>query len=72
MEFLATVVYGWTLLTAIITKNSIIDLAGQPRYTSFASNSKTLKRHSCEFIAVLAKFPEAQLTDSCPIFVLIL
>ena len=44
MELFATIVYGWTLQTAIITKSSIIDLARYPRYTSFASNSKTLKR----------------------------
>ena len=42
----AKVVYGWTLQTAIITKSSILDLAGYPRYTSFTSNSKMLKRHS--------------------------
>ena len=45
-----TTVYGWTLLTAFIRKSSVVDLAGYPRYTSFASNSKTLKRHLCESI----------------------
>ena len=65
MELCATIVYGWTLLTAIITKSSLIDLAGYPRYTSFASNPETLKRRSCESIAMSAKFFETQLPDSC-------
>ena len=63
MELFETIVYGWTLLTAIITKSSIVDLSGYPKYTSFASNSKTLKRHSCESIALSAKFLETQLPN---------
>ena len=37
-------------------KEPIEDLAGYPRYASFASNSKTLKRHSCESIASQQNF----------------
>ena len=49
-------VYGWTLLTAFITKSSVVDLVSYPRYTLFTSNPKTLKRNSCESIAMSAKF----------------
>ena len=38
MELFATIVYGWTPLTAIMTKRSVVDLAGYPKYTSFSSN----------------------------------
>ena len=65
MELFATVVYEWALLTAITTKSSIIDLPRYPKYTFLASNSKTLKRDSCESIAMSAKFLETQLLDSC-------
>ena len=66
MELFTTIVYGWTLLTAVITKSSVMDLVGySSRYSFFASNSKTLKRHSSESIAMSPKFIETQLPDSC-------
>ena len=65
MELFGAIVYGWTLLIAIITNSSIVDLEGYQSYTTFASNSKTLKRHSCKSIAMSAKFLETQLPDSC-------
>ena len=65
MELFGAIVYGWTLLTAIITKSSIVDLEGYQSYTTFASSSKTLKRHLFKSIAMSAKFLETQLPDSC-------
>ena len=40
IKIFATIVYGWTLLTSIITKSSIVDLAGYPRYTSLLVTRK--------------------------------
>ena len=65
MELFATIVYGWTLLTVTLTKSSIVDLAGHPRHTSFASNLKALKRYTWESIAMSAKLLEIQLPNSC-------
>ena len=57
------IVYGWTLLTAMFTKSAVVDLAGYPRYNYFVNNSKTLKNHSCESIAMSPKFLEVQLLN---------
>ena len=37
-------------------KEPVVDLAGYPWYTSFASNSKTLKRHPWESIVCQQNF----------------
>ena len=60
MELFMITVYGWALLTAIITKTAVVDLAWCPRDTSFTNNSKTLKRES---IAMPGKFLEFQLLN---------
>ena len=43
MQAFATIVYGWTLLTAIITKSSAVDLAEYPRYNSSLVTKKRSK-----------------------------
>ena len=59
-RFLTCYIYNGAFATIVLLldptnsyyhKEHIVDLAGYARYTSFASNSKTLKRHSCESIA---------------------